>query len=131
MPPYSQLSQFLERRLPSSLRGTPELKSPLLAVSSSLPPITPMITGPIVSPSPTIVTPPPVAPNPYMDVSVAASVAQQAVATVLAEDDVEEEWKTPLRRKLLQEARDRYFPGATWKWLKVLHSYFLVHSQRY
>ena len=82
-----------------------------------------------MSPSPTIVTPPPVAPNPYMDVSVAASVAQQAVATVLAEDDVEEEWKTPLRRKLLQEARDRYFPGATWKWLKVLHSYFLyIHK---
>ena len=62
-----------------------------MTVSSKLPPITPMITGQVVSPSPTVVTPPPVAPDLYVDVSVAASVAQQAVATVLAEDDVEEE----------------------------------------
>ena len=95
----------------------------------SLPPITPMITSQAAILSPTVVAPPPELPNPYVDVYAAASVAQQAVATVLAEDDVEEEWKTPLRRRLLQEARDRYFPGATWKWLRVLHSYFLfIHK---
>ena len=67
-------------------------------------------------------SPPQPTSNPYFYTSASTGIARQVVATVQVEDDVKEEWNTPHRRKLLQEATDQNFYVARSKWQQVLHS---------